>query len=46
MSGPAPVTLGELRAIDLFDDLDDERLEQWLSITRPRVAAAAYPRSN
>jgi len=38
MSGPAPVTLGELRAIDLFDDLDDERLEQWLSITRPRVA--------
>ena len=28
----------ELRTIDLFDDLDDEQLAEWLAVTRPRAA--------
>jgi len=38
MSGPAPLTLSELRAIDLFDDLDDAQLADWLAVTHLRVA--------
>ena len=34
---PAPVTLAELRAIDLFDDLDDAQLHEWLGVARPRA---------
>ncbi len=38
MSGAAPLTLSELRAIDLFDDLDDTQLADWLAVTHLRVA--------
>ena len=31
----APVTLADLRAIDLFDDLDDMQLQEWLAVARP-----------
>ncbi|MBN1527455.1 MAG: cyclic nucleotide-binding domain-containing protein [Thermoleophilaceae bacterium] len=34
MSEP-PVTLAELRSIDLFDDLDDEQLAEWVSVAKP-----------
>src|SRR5215217_2437471 len=34
----APVTLAELRSVDLFDDLDDAALEQWVAVARPRPA--------
>ena len=40
MSAPAALTLSELRTIDLFDDLDDEQLAEWLAIARPHVAQA------
>jgi signal transduction histidine kinase len=33
----APVTLAELRAIDLFDDVDDAQLQEWLAVARPHV---------
>jgi signal transduction histidine kinase len=33
----APVTLAELRAIDLFDDLDDAQLGEWLAVARPNA---------
>ena len=33
----APVTLADLRAIDLFDDLDDAQLEEWLAVARPNA---------
>ncbi|CAB4919218.1 unannotated protein [freshwater metagenome] len=37
--GPvAPVTLEELRAIDLFDDLDDEELGRFLAVAKVREA--------
>jgi signal transduction histidine kinase len=32
----APVTLEELRAVDLFDDLDDAELAEWVAVARPR----------
>jgi signal transduction histidine kinase len=32
----APITLEELRAVDLFDDLDDLELAEWVSLARPR----------
>jgi signal transduction histidine kinase len=32
-----PITLADLRAIDLFDDLDDAQLEEWLAVARPQV---------
>jgi signal transduction histidine kinase len=32
------MTLEDLRSIDLFDDLDDEELAEWLAVARPRVA--------
>jgi signal transduction histidine kinase len=35
MSEAPPVTFEELRTIDLFDDLDDEQLEQWLPVVQP-----------
>jgi len=28
------VTLDELRRIDLFDDLDDEQLAEWIAVAR------------
>ncbi|MEV4423375.1 ATP-binding protein [Patulibacter sp. NPDC049589] len=35
--GPVePVTLEELRGIDLFDDLDDEALGTWVAVTKVR----------
>ena len=38
MSGVADVTLADVRAIDLFDDLDDAQLGEWLAATLPRTA--------
>jgi signal transduction histidine kinase len=35
----APVTVQELRAVDLFADLDDERLAAWAAAARPRTLA-------
>jgi signal transduction histidine kinase len=35
----APVTLAELRAVDLFDDLDDAQLGEWVSLARPWTVA-------
>ena len=32
MSEPERPTLGELRAVDLFDELDDEELERWRQV--------------
>jgi signal transduction histidine kinase len=32
----APVTLAELRSVDLFDDLDDEQLAEWLPVAVAR----------
>jgi signal transduction histidine kinase len=32
----APVTLAELRGVDLFDGLDDAELEQWVALAKPR----------
>ena len=34
-----PVTLADLRAIDLFDDLDDAQLGEWLAVARPRSSS-------
>jgi signal transduction histidine kinase len=31
----APVTLEDLRTVDLFDDLDDAELAEWLSLAQP-----------
>jgi signal transduction histidine kinase len=31
----APVTLAELRTVDLFDDLDDDELGQWVAVAQP-----------
>ena len=35
MSTAAGVTLADLRPIDLFDDLDDEQLGEWLAVAQP-----------
>jgi signal transduction histidine kinase len=35
----APITLADLRTIDLFDELDDSQLELWVAVARPREAA-------
>jgi len=32
-----PVTVADLRAIDLFDELDDAQLDEWLAVARPQV---------
>jgi signal transduction histidine kinase len=34
----APVTLAELRTIDLFDDLDEDELAEWVAVAHPRHA--------
>ena len=36
---PAP-TLDDIRAVDLFDDLDDDERAEWLAVAQPRTAAA------
>ncbi len=36
----APVTAEELRTVDLFDDLDDEQLAEWVAVAH---AASASP---
>ncbi len=36
---PAPVTLADLREIDLFEDLDDAQLGEWLAVARTLEAA-------
>ena len=33
----ASVSLADLRSIDLFDDLDDAALEEWLPVARVRT---------
>ena len=35
----APITLAELRTVDLFDDLDDVELAEWVSPAKPRSVA-------
>jgi CRP-like cAMP-binding protein len=35
---PEAITLAELRTVDLFDDLDDEQLREWLAVARVRHA--------
>jgi CRP-like cAMP-binding protein len=35
----APLTLAELRLLDLFDGLDDEQLAQWAAVARVHAAA-------
>jgi signal transduction histidine kinase len=40
MSQVAAVTFDELRSIDLFDDLDDEQLAEWLPVVRPLLSQA------
>jgi signal transduction histidine kinase len=39
MSDDAPIKMEELRAVDLFDDLDDDALGEWVSLARPRSVA-------
>jgi signal transduction histidine kinase len=36
----APVTVADLRAVDLFDELDDGALEQWAAVAQWRSARA------
>ncbi|WP_205699579.1 ATP-binding protein [Conexibacter sp. SYSU D00693] len=36
----APLTLEELRSVDLFDELDDEALAQWLAVAQTRDVPA------
>ena len=36
----APVTLAELRAVDLFDDLNDTELAEWIPLARSRHVGA------
>jgi signal transduction histidine kinase len=38
-AGGPPITLEELRTIDLFDELPDEELAEWLALARTRHAA-------
>jgi signal transduction histidine kinase len=40
MSQVAALTLGDLRTLDLFDDLGDEQLTDWLPAAQPRAAPA------
>jgi CRP-like cAMP-binding protein len=35
-----PVTLAELRSVDLFDGIDDEQLAEWVAVARRRDVAA------
>jgi signal transduction histidine kinase len=34
VSDPAPVTLAELRTVDLFDDIDDAQLAEWAAVAQ------------
>ncbi|MGH2913131.1 MAG: sensor histidine kinase, partial [Solirubrobacteraceae bacterium] len=36
MSEEEPVTLAELRSVDLFDSLDDAELSEWVPLARAR----------
>ncbi len=36
-SAAAQITLADLRPVDLFDDLDDEQLQRWVDVARPRT---------
>ena len=36
----APVTVADLRPVDLFDDLDDEGLAAWAAVAEPLNADA------
>ena len=40
MRASAPVTLAELRRVDLFDGIDDEQLAEWLAVAQPQELAA------
>jgi signal transduction histidine kinase len=35
-----PITAAELRTVDLFDDLDEQELSQWVAVARPRCVGA------
>ncbi len=35
-----PVTAAELRTVDLFDDLSEEELAEWVAVAHPRCVAA------
>ncbi len=35
----APITLADLRPVDLFDDLDDDELQRWVDVAQPRFHA-------
>ena len=37
---PRPITLDELRTVDLFDDLSDEQLQDVVAVVHPRFVAA------
>jgi signal transduction histidine kinase len=39
MTPPAPVSVGELRTVDLFDGIDDEQLGEWLAVAQLHEAA-------
>jgi signal transduction histidine kinase len=36
---PRPVTVEELRTVDLFDDVDDDELAEWVPVAKPRDVA-------
>lgn len=36
---PGPVTLAELRSVDLFDGIDDEQLEEWRAVAQLQEVA-------
>jgi signal transduction histidine kinase len=38
MSATPAVTRGELRAVDLFDGVGDEALDEWVAVAHPRTA--------
>ncbi|HEV2775747.1 MAG TPA: ATP-binding protein [Solirubrobacteraceae bacterium] len=39
MTPPAPVSVAELRTVDLFDGIDDEQLGEWLAVAQLHEAA-------
>src|SRR6202161_4361463 len=40
--GEPPVTLDELRTIDLFEELSDEQLAEWIPVARAYLAPAGH----
>ena len=42
----APVTLAELRRVDLFDGIDDAQLAEWLAVAQLQEVAAGRARSS